>query len=67
MAFREAILAKPFDLIEAALREHRIIAAGRHAGDHFFFVILDCADLSERRHGSAQTIGFFGGKLGGIN
>ena len=67
MAFGKAVFAKAFHLLETTMGESRIIAARDHAGDHHLLVVLDRANLAERRHGTAQAIGLVSGKAGRID
>src|SRR5260370_35089815 len=63
MAFRETVAAETLDLLEAAFRKRRIVAARDHVADHLVFEFADGADVPKRRHRAAQSVGFFGSKF----
>src|SRR4051794_31724328 len=58
MAFRKAVGAKPFDLMEAALCEVLRVAAGNHAVDHLGEEAMDGTRIAERGHGATELVGF---------
>src|ERR1700689_4469898 len=67
MAFRKAVAAEPFDLIEAVFCEHRIVTTPDHVSDHLGFEFADGADIAKRRHRAAQPVGFLGSKFCSLN
>ena len=56
VAFRKAILAKTFDLGEAALGEVARVVAGDHSVDEFLLQGADGSRALERRHGAAKFV-----------
>src|SRR6185437_14648706 len=73
MAFGESVAAEAFDLPEAAFGEILFVTATHHAVHHLLAELVDGADMTERRHGAAQAIGFLrrelcrhNGKLHGL-
>ena len=65
VAFRKAVFAEAFDLLEAALGEVARIAVRQHAVDHLALERADGADALEGRHGAAQLVGFRRREAGG--
>ena len=65
VALGEAVFAKAFDLVEAALGEVLRIAARSHAADHLRLQFVDGAAAAEGRHGAAKLVGLGPGELGG--
>ena len=57
MAFGETIGAKTFDLAKTGFGKFALIAACRHAIDHFGVERANRADLFESGHGAAQFVG----------
>src|SRR5256885_1393880 len=58
MTFGETVTAEALYLFKATLREGQIVTALDHAADEFLLESVHGADMAERRHGAAQTIGF---------
>src|SRR5665811_361096 len=56
VALWKTVLAETFDLVEAAHREVRRIAARGHAADHLVLQRADRAAAAERSHGAAQFV-----------
>ena len=67
VAFGEAIFAKAFNLLEAALGKIALIAARHHAIDQPQTKLMNNAGFAKRRHGAAQAVSLGGGKSGGDN
>ena len=60
MAFRKAIGAEAFDLLEAAFGEIAVIAARDHVAHHLVGEGVDRAQMPERRHCASQPVRFVG-------
>src|SRR5688572_3603277 len=56
MAFREAVAAKAFDLLEGPFRKFPLVAALDHTFDHLVLETADPAGEFERRHRPAQRV-----------
>ena len=67
VAFRKAVFAEAFDLLETALREFALVTIGKHAVDHLALESADGADTLEGRHGTAQPVGLRWREAGGDN
>ena len=63
MAFGKAVFAEALDLVEAALRKIRVIAARDHPPDHQLFQFLKVPPAAERGHRLAQSVGLGAGEL----
>src|SRR5439155_715023 len=63
MALGEAIFAEALDLVEAALRESRIVTALDHPPDHLALQLLDVPLGAEGRHRLSQLVGLFRAEL----
>src|SRR5690242_12728849 len=64
VTLRKAIFAEAFDLAEAALGEHAIIAVLLHASDELGAEGVDRAHMAESGHGAAQFVGLIGREAG---
>src|ERR1700749_82010 len=65
MAFGKTIFAEALDLVEAALRESKIISVPCHAGDEFLAEQMDGAIVPKGRHGAPQAVRLVGREPGG--
>jgi hypothetical protein len=60
MAFREAIGAKAFDLLEDPVRKLRIVAPPNHPADQPLPINAHALGMFEGRHGTAQLVRLVG-------
>jgi hypothetical protein len=67
VGFRKAVGAKTLDLFKAVFGEFGGVTARDHVADHLVFELSDGADVTKRRHGAAQPVGFLRGEPGGLD